>query len=229
MTILNWLFWKKQQLIKTEANNAKTDLVVLGAEVPFTKRDDGYQDYAMSLADAVAAGCTENNTIRTGIYDNFPFPIGYPVMLKTCTKVIDTPASPTFIAVDLQGWKVVGSIEINDGIPFDVLYLGSVEFGNNNFWDIFPWKTTGTVYTFDDDNSIDIYSAFTNGAIVFDNNAFATTKADFYITTDYYPGGVDLYLTYNCTDPGAQLTGSVASFEFEFLHPTTSTPTFIQY
>ena len=56
MDILNWLFIKKQQLIKTTPNNVKTDLVVLGAEVPFTQRGDGYQTYAMTLNDAVAAG-----------------------------------------------------------------------------------------------------------------------------------------------------------------------------
>ena len=60
MTILNWLYWKKQQLIKTVANDPKTDLIVLGAEVPFTKRDDGYQDYAMTLKDATQSGCKGN-------------------------------------------------------------------------------------------------------------------------------------------------------------------------
>lgn len=60
MDILNWLYLKKQQLIKKIANDAKTDLVVLGAEVPFTKRDDGYQSYAMTLADATQSGCTAN-------------------------------------------------------------------------------------------------------------------------------------------------------------------------
>lgn len=60
MTILNWLYLKKQQLIRTEANNADTDLIVLGAQVPFTTRDDGYQDYAMPLKDAVQSGCTAN-------------------------------------------------------------------------------------------------------------------------------------------------------------------------
>jgi hypothetical protein len=60
MTILNWLYLKKQQLIKTEANNADTDLIVLGAQVPFTTRDDGYQDYAMPLKDAIQSGCTAN-------------------------------------------------------------------------------------------------------------------------------------------------------------------------
>jgi hypothetical protein len=51
MTILNWLYLKKQQLIKTEINNANTDLILLGAQVPFTTRDDGYQDYAMTVQD----------------------------------------------------------------------------------------------------------------------------------------------------------------------------------
>ena len=60
MTILNWLYLKKQQLIKTKANNAETDLIVLGAQVPFTTRDDGYQDYAMPLKDATQSGCTAN-------------------------------------------------------------------------------------------------------------------------------------------------------------------------
>jgi len=60
MTILNWLYLKKQQLIKTEANNAETDLIVLGAQVPFTTRDDGYQDYAMPLKDAVQSGNQAN-------------------------------------------------------------------------------------------------------------------------------------------------------------------------
>ena len=60
MDILNWLYLKSQQLIKTKANNANTDLVVLGAEVPFTQRGDGYQSYAMTLADATQSGCTAN-------------------------------------------------------------------------------------------------------------------------------------------------------------------------
>ena len=51
MTILNWLYLKKQQLIKTQVNDAATDLILLGAQVPFTTRDDGYQDYAMTVED----------------------------------------------------------------------------------------------------------------------------------------------------------------------------------
>ena len=51
---------KTAGLVKTTANDPKTDLVALGAQVPFTKRDDGYQTYAMTLVDAVQSGCTGN-------------------------------------------------------------------------------------------------------------------------------------------------------------------------
>jgi len=51
MDILNWIYIKTQNLIRTTPNNSKTDLIVLGAEVPFSKRGDGYQTYAMTIND----------------------------------------------------------------------------------------------------------------------------------------------------------------------------------
>jgi hypothetical protein len=60
MDILNWLYIKKQELIRKKANDAKTDLIALGANVGFQKRDDQYQTYAMPLKDAVQSGCTGN-------------------------------------------------------------------------------------------------------------------------------------------------------------------------
>jgi hypothetical protein len=54
MNIINWLFLKKQQLIKTKVNDPATDLILLGGQVPFTTRDDGYQDYAMTVQDFAA-------------------------------------------------------------------------------------------------------------------------------------------------------------------------------
>jgi hypothetical protein len=51
MDILNWLYLRKEQLIKTTVNNPTTDLLVLGAEVPLTKRGDGYQSYGMTVQD----------------------------------------------------------------------------------------------------------------------------------------------------------------------------------
>lgn len=110
MTILNWLYWKKQQLIKTKANNAKTDLVVLGAEVPFTKRDDGYQDYAMPLKDAVQSG----NVGNTKHYELD--------ITTTNTVIVDTPRG----IIDITGMGSSPSFIPNPG------YGSSVYFAINN-------------------------------------------------------------------------------------------------
>lgn len=60
MDILNWLYVKTAGLVRTKANDSKTDLIALGANVGFNKRDDQYQTYAMPLVDAVQSGCTGN-------------------------------------------------------------------------------------------------------------------------------------------------------------------------
>lgn len=64
MDILNWLYLRKEQLIKTKANNPETDLVAVGADVTFAKRDDQYKTYAMPLKDFSVAGDVAN----TGYY-----------------------------------------------------------------------------------------------------------------------------------------------------------------
>ena len=51
MDILNWLYMKTAGLVKTTANNPDTDLIALGANVGFNKRDDQYQTYAMTVKD----------------------------------------------------------------------------------------------------------------------------------------------------------------------------------
>lgn len=60
MDILNWLYIKSQQLIRTKANDPNTDLIALGANVGFNRRDDQYQTYAMPLKDAVQSGNVGN-------------------------------------------------------------------------------------------------------------------------------------------------------------------------
>lgn len=229
MDILNWLYMKTAGLVKTQANDAATDLVALGAEVPFTTRGDGYQTYSMTLADAVHAGCAENNTLRTGIFDIFPFAIGLPVMLKTCTRVIDTPAFPTFLAVNLQGYKISGSLVLTAGSSSDVVYLGTVE--NAGFFDGFPWKITGTVYTQDDVNNIDIHTTLASGASLFDSNGGIVVPVNIQFLPDYYaPGAFDLYLAYSVQSiPTTEQLQGIISFEFEFLNDASVEPTFTVY
>lgn len=60
MDILNWLYIKTAGLIKTKANDPNTDLVALGANIGFNKRDDQYQTYAMPLKNCVQSGCIGN-------------------------------------------------------------------------------------------------------------------------------------------------------------------------
>lgn len=225
MDILNWLYSVKNKFLRTSVENPDKDLIALGADVSYVKRGDKYQTYVVPFGSAVAE--LQGDVLRTGIYDNFPFPIGWPVMTKTTTKVIDTPASPTFVAVDLQGWKISGTVEILQGVAANSFYIGSVEF-TNNFFPIFPWKTSGTVFAYDDDNNEAVYTALGNGAFLWDADNTQITKADFYFTVDDYSGGVDIYLVYRGTDPSDELYGNV-SFQFEFLHPTSETPTFIYY
>jgi hypothetical protein len=59
MDILNWLYIKKQQLIRTNLDSPQ-DLVVLGADVSFQKRGDKYQSYAMPAQDFIEAGLVAN-------------------------------------------------------------------------------------------------------------------------------------------------------------------------
>jgi hypothetical protein len=53
MDILNWLYIKKQNLIRTTLDSPQ-DLLVFGADVSFQKRGDKYQSYAMPAEDFLA-------------------------------------------------------------------------------------------------------------------------------------------------------------------------------
>lgn len=56
---------KTAGLVKTTANNPDTDLIALGANVGFNKRDDQYQTYAMPLKDGVQSGIAANTAYYT--------------------------------------------------------------------------------------------------------------------------------------------------------------------
>lgn len=60
MDILNWLYLRKEQLIRKTANNPETDLIAIGADATFAKRDDKYKTYAMTLADGIQSGNVGN-------------------------------------------------------------------------------------------------------------------------------------------------------------------------
>jgi hypothetical protein len=94
MDILNWLYIKSQQLIRTKANNASTDLLVLGAEVPFTTRGDGYQSYAMPLANAIQSGNVGNTK-----YYTLDITAGNVVTVDTPRGIIDITGMGTSVSL----------------------------------------------------------------------------------------------------------------------------------
>lgn len=51
MDILNWIYLVKNKLRKTTIQNPDKDLVILGGQVGFSKRGDGYQSYGMHVSD----------------------------------------------------------------------------------------------------------------------------------------------------------------------------------
>lgn len=55
MDILNWIYLVKNKFTRTTVENPATDLMVLGADVSYTKRGDKYQNYAIPVADFAAS------------------------------------------------------------------------------------------------------------------------------------------------------------------------------
>lgn len=213
MDILNFISWiKAKRLTATPPDGS---LIAVGA--PSTKRDDKYLTVAMTLNDAVAAGCQANNTLKTGIYDNYPWTIT-PVMLPTCTRVEDTPAFPTMFAANLVGYKIAGTYDLNENDTVVVEYIGTVENVNGNNLFGLPWKTAGSVGSFVDvPFPSPFVGAFANGAIIADDNGNAIPAELMTIAVDFYaPDAADLYLVV-ASNTAVDAMYATISFENEFL------------
>jgi len=225
MDILNFISWIKAKRVTTTPPDGS--LIAVGA--PSTKRDDKYLTVAMTLNDAVHSGCVANNTLKTGIYDNFPWIIT-PVMLPTCTRIEDTPAFPTAFAANLVGYKVSGSYDLNENDTVVVEYIGTVENVNGNYLFELPWKTTGSVGAFVDVPFPSPFaSAFANGATIADDNGNAVPAELMTIAVDFYaPGAADLYLVI-ASNTAVDAMYAAVSFEFEFLEIEGETLKFTIY
>jgi hypothetical protein len=87
MDILNWLYIKKQQLIRTTPDST-SDLVVLGADATFANRGDEYKSYAMPLKELV----TQYDDAGLNGTSNDPIPLNDTTTLNGYTGrfVMDT-------------------------------------------------------------------------------------------------------------------------------------------
>ena len=111
MDILNWLYLRKEQLIRTTANNPETDLVAIGADVTFAKRDDKYKTYAMPIKDLVAAGSVAN----TGSYE----------LDLAVTNVVTVTTQKGII--DIIGMGVPGNIPGPSYATPELIYINNPE------------------------------------------------------------------------------------------------------
>jgi hypothetical protein len=120
MDILNWLYIKTSNLIRKEANNAETDLIALGANVGFQKRDDQYQTYGMTLKDLSVAGDVANTAYYTLDYSQ-----GFVVNVTTQKGVIEitnfsaSVPDPAFASASLL---IIQNDDIVFGNP-DTIYV----------------------------------------------------------------------------------------------------------
>lgn len=213
MDILNFISWIKAKRVTT----TPPDGSLLAVGTPSRKRDDKYLTVAMTLNDAVAAGCQANNTLKTGIYDQYPW-IVTPVMLPTCTRVEDTPAFPTMFAANLVGYKIAGTYDLNENDTVVVEYIGTVENVNGNPIFGLPWKTAGSVGSFVNvPFPSPFVSAFANGATIEDDNGDAVPAELMTIAIDFYaPDAADLYLVV-ASNTAVDAMYATISFENEFL------------
>lgn len=135
MDILNFLFLRKNDLVRTEANNAKTDLLVLGAEVAQSKRDDQYQTYGLPLADAVISADKANTEYYT--VDLNTTSIIDVTTQKGVIEVYNLPSGP----VPQPGFATaIPLIITNSGVDFtdaDRVYIQTSLYYNAQFDDNF--------------------------------------------------------------------------------------------
>jgi len=225
MDILNFISWLKgSRRVTTIAEPGKT-LIPIGVKT--NTRDDKYAAGVITAEDFIAQIQCGKDTLKTGIYDSFPFIIE-PVMLPTCTRVEDNLAFP----INLQGYKVSGAIQLFGDSSYSE-YLGSVEIATTGIPLFIPWKTTGTVTTYDGINNV-----ITNPFGLFNSvgdSAGGLTYAQIVIVGFPYSGpgleGLDLVMFVDPTSisPVVGDIEAVVAFEWEFLIDDTLTPTFTIY
>jgi len=111
MDILNWLYLRKEQLIRTTANNPETDLIAVGADATFAKRGDKYQTYAMPIKDLSVAGDVAN----TGSYE----------LDLTLTNIVTVTTQKGII--DILGMGLPGNVPAVSFGSAEVIYINNPE------------------------------------------------------------------------------------------------------
>lgn len=135
MDILNWFYLRKEKLIRKTANNAEKDLIAVGADVTFLKRDDRYKTYAMPLKDLSVAGDVANTAYYTVDLNTTS------VVNVTTQKGVIEITMNTSIADPLPAFgSAVPLVIANADMDFsnaDNVYLQTTPYYNPSFGDTF--------------------------------------------------------------------------------------------
>jgi hypothetical protein len=133
MDILNWLYLKTAGLIKTKAVDPNTDLVALGANVGFNRRDDQYQTYAMPLKDAVQAGNIGNTGYYTIDLNSVLVPVvdvttsrGVIEIIMATPEVDPQPAFATAVPLSINNAEMDFTNPDNVYMQFSVYYSPAI-------------------------------------------------------------------------------------------------------
>lgn len=108
MDILNWIYLKSKNLIKSTFNDSNTDLLILGANVGFSIKGDAYQSYGMTVNDFRTAIYAPTNQFfvdpnRTDTYiANGSIITPFKTILAAQTAINNLIAAGTIIAAQLN-------------------------------------------------------------------------------------------------------------------------------
>lgn len=233
MDILNWLYLRTSKLIRKTPNNPKTDLIAIGADVTFQKRDDRYQTYAMTLEDlGKTVGCA-SNTYTAPIFEEYPYII-LPSMVESCTFIENTTTAPFPFAYpsNLQGWKIGGAIQL-DGETSYAYPIGTITIPNSLTGLNLSWKITGSV-TYSDTIFGNI--AVTNALGLFNNiadSAGGSSYCQIYfvefptVVGDNLEIDIVMFVDQTSISPVVGDMEGRVSFEYEFLVEEGVTPEFV--
>lgn len=162
-----------------------------------------------------------DSAYKTNIFEKYPYVVE-PSMLKTCTSAEQIGNGVFPLGEKIQTYKIGGALSLSDQPSANIIYLGSVE----DFNIAFPWKLTGVVDAYDDDFGAYIQSALATGAFMTDVSTGLTVSTGLIsILTEYFPGGMDIYLVYFANT--LNNIDATISFEFEFGTLASDNPVFI--
>jgi hypothetical protein len=173
----------------------------------------------ITVIDSSNSDC--ESAYKTNIFENYPYAIE-PSMLKTCTSIEQIGNGMFPLGEKLQTYKIGGALSLSDESSADIIYLGTID--NLNF--SIPWKLSGSVDAYDDNFGTYIQSALATGAFMTDLSTGLTVSTGLVsILTEYFPGGMDLYLVYFANT--LNNIEATISFEFEFATLASDNPVFI--